>query len=54
MVITCPTGKIATTLKEIEELTIPPDGIERKFDGVVESFPRDKGCEMLHGELTYE
>ena len=46
--------KIATTLKEIEELMIPPDGIEWKLDGVVDSVPPDKGCRLLDGDLTRE
>ena len=33
---------------------IPPDGIKRILDGVVESVPPDKGCEVLDGELTHE
>ena len=28
VVIKCPTGKIAVTLKEVEQLMIPPDGVE--------------------------
>ena len=27
-----PTGKIAITLKEVEEFMIPPDGVTRKLD----------------------
>ena len=54
MVIKRPTGKIATTLKEVEELMIPPDGVKRKLDRVVNSVPLDKGCEVLDGELTHE
>ena len=48
-----PTGKIATTLKEVEELMIPPDGVTGKLDGVVDSVPPVKGCEVLAGELTH-
>ena len=33
---------------------IPPDGVKRKLDGVVERVPPDKGCEVLDGELTHE
>ena len=33
---------------------IPPDCVKRKLDGVVESVPPDKGCEVLDGELTHE
>ena len=42
-------GKFARTLKEIEELMIPPDGAKQKLDGVVDSVPPDKGCEVLDG-----
>ena len=38
----------------VEELMIPPDDVTRKLDGVVNSVPFDKGCEVLDGELTYE
>ena len=54
MVIKWPTWKIATTLKEVEELMIPPDGAMRKLDGVVDSVPSDKGCEVLDGGLNHE
>ena len=33
---------------------IPSDGDKRKLDGVVDSAPLDKGCEVLDGELTHE
>ena len=33
---------------------IPPDGVKRKLDGVVDSDLPDKGCEVLAGELTHE
>ena len=33
---------------------IPPDGVEQKLDGVVDSVPPDKGCEMFDGKLTHE
>ena len=33
---------------------IPPDGFRQKLDGVVDSVPPDKGCEVLDGELTHE
>ena len=49
-----PTAKIATTLKEVKELIIPPDGVKCSLDGLVDSVPRDKGCEVLDGELTHE
>ena len=48
------TGKIATTLKEVEDLMIPPDGAKWTLDGVVDSVSPDKGCEVLDGELTHE
>ena len=44
--------KIAT-LKEVEELMVPPDGVKRKLGGVIDSVPPDKGCEVHDGELTY-
>ena len=49
-----PTRKIGTTLKEVEELMIPPGGVNWKLDGVVDSTPPDKGREVLDGELTHE
>ena len=33
---------------------IPPDGVKLKFDGVVDSVPPNKECEVLDGELTHE
>ena len=33
---------------------IPPDGVKRKLDGVVDSVPPHKDCEVLDGELTHE
>ena len=33
---------------------IPSDGVKQKLDGVVDSGPPDKGCEVLDGELTHE
>ena len=33
---------------------IPPDGVNRKLDGMVDSVPPDNGCELLDGELTPE
>ena len=44
----------SNNLKEVEELMIPSGGVRQKLDGVVDSFPPDKGCEMLDGELTHE
>ena len=46
------TREIVTTLKKVEKFMIPPDGVKRKLDGVVDSVPPDKGCEVLYGELT--
>ena len=40
--------KIATTQKEVEELMIPSGGVRQKLDGVVDSVPPDRGCEVLH------
>ena len=33
---------------------IPPDSVKVKLDGVIDSVPPDKGCEVLDGELTHE
>ena len=44
MGIKLPTGTIATTLKDIEELMTPPNDVKQKLDGVVGSVPPDKGC----------
>ena len=54
MVIKCHTGKIATILKEVEELMILPDGAAGKLDRVVDSDLPDQGCEVLDGELDHE
>ena len=48
------TGKMATTLKEVEELMTPLAGVKRKLDGVVDSVSPDKDCEVLDGGLTHE
>ena len=40
-------GKIATSLKEAEELMIPPDGVKRKLDGVLDDVPPDKAVKCL-------
>ena len=53
MVIKWHTGKIATILKEVEGLKIPPDGFKRELDGVIDIISSDKGCEVLDGELSY-
>ena len=54
MIIKGPTGKIAITLKEEEEVMIRPDGVKRKLNVVVDSVPPDTGCEVLDGALTHE
>ena len=33
---------------------IPPDSVKRNLDGVVDSVPSDKGCEVFDGELTHD
>ena len=53
MIIKWPTWKVTTALKEVEELMIPPDGVKRKLDGVVDSVPPDKDCQVLDGQLTH-
>ena len=45
---------MATTLKEVEELMIPQEGVKQKLDGVIDSVPHDKDFEVLDGELTHE
>ena len=45
---------MATTLKEVEELMIPLGGVQQKLDGVVDSVPLDKGCEVLDDDWTHE
>ena len=40
--------------ERVKELMSSPDGVKQKFDGVVDSVPPDKGCEVLDGELTHE
>ena len=32
---------------------ILPDGVRRKLDGVIDSVPPDKGCDVLDGELSF-
>ena len=32
----------------------PPDGVKWKLDGVIDSSPPGKGCEMLDTKLTHE
>lgn len=46
--------KIAATLKVVEEIIIPQDGVKRKLDGVVNSVSPDKGCEVLDAKLIQE
>ena len=43
-----------TTLKKLEEVMIPPDGIKQKLDGKVDSVPSDESYELLDGQLTEE
>ena len=43
-----------TTLKKLEEVMIPPDGVKRKLDGVVDNVSPDEGYEVLDGKLTEE
>jgi len=33
---------------------ISANGVKQKLDGVVDSVPPDKGCEVLDGALTHE
>ena len=33
---------------------IPPDSIKQKLDGVVDSVPPNKGCEVLDRKLNHE
>ena len=46
--------EIATTLKEVGEVMTPPDGVKGKLDGIIDSIPTDKACEVLDGEVTDE
>ena len=41
-------------MKEVEELMIAPDGVKGKLNGVVDSVPPDKGCEVHNGELNHK
>ena len=43
-----------TTLKKLEEVMIPPDGVKQKLDGVIDNVPPDEGNEVLDGGLTEE
>ena len=54
MVVKQTTGKIPTTLKEVEEFVIPPDDVKRKLDVMVDSVPPYKGCEVFDEELIHE
>ena len=42
------------TLKQVEKLMIPPDGVKWKLDKRVDSVPPYKGCVVLDGELNHE
>ena len=33
---------------------IPPDGVKKKLDGVIDIVSHEKSCEVLAGELTHE
>jgi len=35
-------------------MMIPPDGVKRKLNGVVDSVPPDKCCEVLNGGVNDE
>ena len=41
-----------TTMKKLEEVMIPPDGVKQKLDGVVDNVPPDEGYEVLDGESS--
>ena len=41
------------TIKNLEEEIIPPVGVKRKLNGVVDGIPPDWGYEILGGEPTY-
>lgn len=41
-------------LKRLEEVMIPPDGVKRKLEGVVEGVPLDEGEELLDGMVDEE
>ena len=43
-----------SSLKKLDEMMIPPDGVIRKLVGVVDGVPPDEGMEVLGGELTDE
>ena len=43
-----------SSLKKLDEMMIPPDGVKRKLVGVVDGVPPDEGMEVLGGELTDE
>ena len=45
---------MATTMKEVEELVIPPHCFRRKLDGVLDCAPSDNGCKVLVGEVTHK
>ena len=33
---------------------IPPDGVKWELDGMVDSVPPDKGCQVLDRDLSFE
>ena len=42
------------SLKKLEEVMIPPDGVKYKLKKVIDGTPPDKGLENISGELTNE
>ena len=43
-----------TTLKKLEKVMIPPEGVKRKLDGVDDYVSPNEGYKVLDGELTEE
>ena len=42
------------SLKKLEEVMIPPDGLKYRLKKVVDGTPPDEGLEIKGGELTDE
>ena len=40
------------SLQKLRDIIIPPDGVKRKLDQVVEGVPPDEGFEMMGGDIT--
>ena len=40
------------SLKKLEGIMIPPDGVKRKLCAAIDSVPTDEGCELLDGDYT--